>query len=150
MLLDGQSSVLLIPIADDLLGAALVGRRVAVLGFGPSTWIVALAVGATRVEDWQAPALLNGWIAFDAAHNDAGYWKDPHGVVHLRGMMKNGAIGAAIFIMPAGYRPPRRELFATISNGALGFLYVDPTGVVVPFTGSNVYFAIDGVTFRAG
>ena len=142
--------MLLIPISDDLLGAALVGRRVAVLGFGPSTWIVALAVGATRVEAWQAPALLNGWTNFGGIHATAGYWKDPHGVVHLRGLVSAGVIGAAIFTLPAGYRPAQYEIFGAISNGALGRCDVDyATGNVVAAAGSNVYVSLAGVTFRA-
>ena len=149
MLLDGQSSVLLIPVADDLLGTALVGKRVAVLGFGPSTWIVALAVGATRVEAWQAPAFENGWGNFGGIHATAGYWKDPHGVVHLRGLVKDGVIGAAICTLPAGYRPIAYEIFGVISNGALGRLDVNTSGAVQATAGSNVYLSLAGITFRA-
>lgn len=101
------------------------------------------------LEQWNAPTLQNSWVIVDSTHNPAGYWKDPHGVVHLRGFLMSGTINQSMFSLPAGYRPAYREIFATQSNNAMGGAYVDPNGSVVPFVGSNTNFSLDGITFRA-
>lgn len=102
------------------------------------------------VEPFRAPAaFLNAWVDFGAPYNLTGFWRDRFGVVHLRGLLTAGAIGSAAFTLPAGYRPAATEMMAAVSNGAFGIARVLATGDVVPFAGSNVYFSLDGITFRA-
>jgi hypothetical protein len=102
-----------------------------------------------RAGDWIAPTLLNSWVNFGGGFNNAGYYKDPFGVVRLRGMVKSGVVGNAVFNLPAGYRPANEELFVAISNGALGRVDVYPSGDVGATSGSNAWFSLDGLTFRA-
>jgi hypothetical protein len=61
--------------------------------------------------------------------------------------VKSGT-ASTIFTLPAGYRPIGRELFA-VPNDLFGACSVDPAGTVSQLVGSNVYFSLDGITFRA-
>ena len=100
-------------------------------------------------EAWIAPTLQNSWINYDASYfNPAGYFKDTMGIVHLRGVVKNGTLSAAIFTLPAGYRPARMEMFA-VPSGGMAICEVSAAGEVLPLTATSDYFSMDGITFRA-
>ena len=100
-------------------------------------------------EGWIAPTLLNGWVNYSGTFNPAGYFKDSMGIVHLRGLVKNGTAGD-IFRLPAGYRPPRRELQAVQTYGdTIGRLDIFSDGRVYMNKGNKTWFSLDGVTFRA-
>lgn len=126
------------------------GQAVAAQVFGRRS---ASAHGAALVdinEQFRVPAaFLNSWANFGGAYNPAGFWKDKSGVVHLRGLIASGVIGSAAFTLPVGYRPANTEFGATQANAAFATYRVLNTGDVVPFSGSNAYFALDGITFRA-
>lgn len=94
-------------------------------------------------------AFLNGWAPFGGIYNTPGYWKDALGVVHLRGLMAGGVVGSPAFVLPAGYRPTATELIGVASNGAFGVLGIDNAGNVTPSIGSNIWFGLDSVTFKA-
>lgn len=104
-------------------------------------------------EDWQAPKLASGWVNFDSGYNPAGYFKDSLGIVHLRGLIKNGALSKPVFTLPEGYRPFRRELQATVSNNGRAYLVgrVDilQDGEVLVVAGHSKWLSLDGLTFRA-
>lgn len=104
-----------------------------------------------RDEAFIAPTLLNSWVNYDTVNfNSAGYFKDADGIVHLRGMLKSGVVALSSFSLPAGYRPSKAETFATNSNDTLGRVVIDAaTGDVTLAVGSNVFFTLDGITFRA-
>jgi hypothetical protein len=104
---------------------------------------------APMLEQWNAPALLNSWVNYGGAFNPAGYWKDPFGVVHLRGLVKSGTVGQAIFTLPKGYRPANTEAISVASADAFGELRIDGTGNIVAFVGSNTWMSMDSVTLRA-
>lgn len=105
-------------------------------------------------EPWQTPTLLNGWTNYGTFLNAAGYWKDSFGVVHLRGVIRNGTSGSFIFVLPSGYRPPIRELLPSISTSSGGIFTlarVDilSTGEIQHMSGGTEYITLDGLTFRA-
>ena len=104
------------------------------------------------VQDWQDPTLLNSWVAFGASNNAPGFWLDPLGIVHLRGVVKSGTVATGstgtIFTLPDGYRPAFEEIFAVASNGAFGVCRVLADGSVRAYSGNNTYFSLDGITFR--
>jgi hypothetical protein len=91
----------------------------------------------------------NSWVNYDA-DRPAAFYKD-RGRVYLSGLVKSGTIGTTIFTLPAGYVPASVNglLFPVVSNGAFGFAAVFNSGVVQANTGSNVYFSLDGISFRA-
>ena len=94
-------------------------------------------------------AFAGTWANFGGSNEPARYWKDFTGIVHLGGVVKLGTIGTTIFTLPAGYRPQYAMIYAVASNNAYGTLTVNPDGTVVASTGSNVYFSLSGITFRA-
>lgn len=101
------------------------------------------------VEGWIAPTLLNSWVNYGAPYDNAGYYKDPFGIVRLRGVVKSGTTPNAIFTLPAGYRPANNKLMPIVSNALFGAVSIASNGDVLSSIGSNVYFTLDGVTFRA-
>ncbi len=93
-------------------------------------------------------SFLNSWVNYDTANwNGAAYRRVSSGMVILRGLIKSGTVGSAAFTLPVGYRPSKNMTFAVPSNDAFGRLTIDSSGNVNPTIGSNVYFALDGVTF---
>lgn len=66
---------------------------------------------ATTVEAWREigsagqPVFENGWINVGGAAATAAFYKDPDGVVHIKGLIRSGANTAVAFTLPAGYRP---------------------------------------------
>lgn len=102
------------------------------------------------------PTLENGWVAFDT-NRTARFWKDQFGIVSLEGMVKSGAINAAAFTLPPGYRPRYDLNFAGISNDAFYRLNIVGNvtanagweGYVTPKSGSNIWVSFDGISFQA-
>lgn len=105
------------------------------------------------LEGWQAPTLLNGWSNYGYESGPAGYWKDPFGIVHLRGLLTGGTITLRAFILPEGYRPPYHMVFSAPSQDLTGsFVFcrcdIDTNGDFLILTGSNFYVSLDGISFR--
>ena len=96
---------------------------------------------------WTAPTLTNSWVNFGSGYNNAGYYKDKSGFVHLRGLVKNGTSGASIFTLPSGSRPTGQCLFRVDANGGIGRVDVNTNGTVVLVTGQNPYVSLDGIYF---
>jgi hypothetical protein len=98
---------------------------------------------------WTAPTFQNAWVNFGFASTQwslAGYRKIGD-MVWLKGLVKSGTVGAAIFTLPVGYRPSADALFAVDSNNLFGVIDVTSAGVVKLTTGSNVYVQLDGLVF---
>lgn len=150
---DGPASGLLLPTEQADYAAAL-GRiktkldeiECQVAGFNSP--IIAPAA-APVVQAWQAPTLVSGWVNYGSGFNPAGFYKDPFGIVHLRGLLKSGTVASSAFTLPIGCRPTKTESFAVSSNGAYGQVYVSAAGDVTLVVGNNAYFSLDGITFRA-
>lgn len=105
---------------------------------------------ALSQEVWQTPDLLNDWVNFGGAKETAQYFKDTLGIVHLKGFVKDGTIGAVpIFTLPAGYRPAEEMIVVTISNDAIARCDIQLTGQVRAQAGNNAWFSLTGITFRA-
>ena len=109
------------------------------------------------IEDWNAPVLLNSWVNYNAAtHTSAGYYRDPLGVVHLRGTVKNGTTtpGTILFALPSGYRPATNiYIYGLSTDGATVWLvwyFIDTSGNVrIGGTVNNFLVSFDGGSFRA-
>jgi hypothetical protein len=104
---------------------------------------------------WQSPTLQNYWVHWGTGASVPGYYKDSLGNVHLRGLLRSGTIGQAMFTLPAGYRPEFRMVFpavsATTGSAALTLTRADVAtdGQVIAVAGGTEYFSLDGITFRA-
>lgn len=100
-----------------------VGRRVTALEQRQSEpWIeVAGGVG-----------FAGTWVNYGGGWETAGYYKDPLGEVHVKGLVKNGA-ALLIFTLPAGYRPSAGIHFATVASAGAneyGVFQIDSGGNV--------------------
>lgn len=100
-------------------------------------------------EAWVAPTLTNSWVNFGGGYENAGYYKDRHGIVHLRGLVKSGTTATAIFTLPTGYRPATYKIFPAASGTGYARLDVQTSGVVMMVAGSNAYLSLSNVQFRA-
>lgn len=101
--------------------------------------------------DWIAPTFQNSWVNFGSVWATAGYRKDAFGYVWLKGLIKSGTMPGTCFTLPAGYRPAtnQRLRFACISNNALGAANVQDDGAVYLEVGSNAYFFLDNIRYKA-
>ena len=124
----------------------------------------------SAVESWHEvgqtgePAFENGWQNLgDSRTATAAFYKDPWGVVHLKGTVKSGSNGSTIFTLPCGYGPDKDQNFTVVSYGAntsnVGILDV---AFLTPACGDGTYraevravqssataFSLNDVTFRA-
>jgi hypothetical protein len=133
-------------------------------GFIPQATIDELAVVKLIVEDqllfakgaksdWHifgqagAPAFTNAWV-WDGVGYPPAVWKDPFGIVRLRGTAKTGTIGTSIATLGPGFRPNYPMRFPVESNGALGVLLIGTDGTLTAAVGSNVRFSLDGIHFK--
>ncbi len=137
---------------------------------------------AARAEDWHEvgapgePGFIDsfgcgggggaGWANFGAGHNTVGFYEDPYGVVHLKGVVKwtnagqsaPAGCGWPIFQLPEGYRPASKEAHPTLKNGTPSRVDVEAAGagygpgfVMVCDTRTTVngdYYLLDGISFR--
>jgi hypothetical protein len=102
------------------------------------------------------------WSNFDSNHQNAAFFRDASGVVHLKGLVKAGAgcdfasfflSHPVIFNLPEGYRPARRSVHAVIANNQLGRVNVDHSGEVrvdndLAPNNAKTFLQLDGITFR--
>jgi len=94
------------------------------------------------------PPFENGWHnQAPAVETTAAFYKDPSGVVHLKGIVTGGAAGTDIFHLPPGYRGTKSACIATIVNS---YVCIFSDGAVQHTSGATGTISLDGMTFRAG
>jgi hypothetical protein len=114
------------------------------------------------------------WSNYDGVHSNAAFLRDSAGFVHVKGMVvasdssgprscTDSILNATIFVLPAGYRPARRESMAGLTGRGIDL----PQVVAVSFDGPSVaslpagavsadlaklgddpYVTLDGAMFR--
>lgn len=97
---------------------------------------------------WTAITPNAGWTA----GGGLAYWKDPTGVVRLKGNVSFFAAANPAFTLPAGFRPSvLRSTAAVNSNAAVVRLQYDATGAfsVFPLPANNDVIYLDGISFLA-
>ena len=106
-------------------------------------------------EDWHEvgesgePAFENSWVNYGSGFESAGFYKDPFGRVHLKGMVDNGTDNATVFTLPEGYRPALRELFVTQISTGSSRIDVTTAGVVSTLSaGAHTWLTLSGISFR--
>lgn len=98
------------------------------------------------------PAFQNGWDNWGNDFSEAGFYKDLHGVVHLKGTVSGGTNDAAAFTLPEGYRPSE-NLFLPLAGGGpvAANLQIFTDGSVEPTcAGGACISGMDGLSFRVG
>ena len=110
----------------------------------------AVLVKDISVENWIAPLLINSWTASDSSR-PVGYYKDPFGIVRIRGFVSGGSsVSACMFNLPEGYRPASPQYFTVWSNSAACRLCVYESGnILIVSGGSTSGCDLDGISFRA-
>jgi hypothetical protein len=97
----------------------------------------------------------NSWVNDNPNESQFGFFKDPFGTVHVRGTLHDSKPGETIYTLPAGYRPSKLLIFATIcsSSGtpALGQIDINSDGTIVPESNCSTtgHVILEGMTFRA-
>jgi hypothetical protein len=101
-------------------------------------------------QGWTNAVLLNGWVAWGNPYSTAAYMMDALGFVHLRGLVRSGRLGQAIFQLPAGLRPRFQHLHCK-SHAAEGSGRIDVSveGAVVASNGNNEWVSLDDISFLA-
>lgn len=101
-------------------------------------------------EAWQAVTFENSWVNYDGVFYDAEYYKDPFGVVSIRGGIKTGSSTTTAFTLPSGYRPSARLIFPVLDGAGFAYCRVNSDGTVVPVgSGVSTYVILDPIRFRA-
>jgi hypothetical protein len=132
------------------------------LGKVPAAGQADHAVSADRAasvpaEDWHTvggpnePGFLNNWHNDSADETTAGFFKDPFGVVHLKGIIKRDGpyTGHAVFLLPAADRPAKTVFIHITCDGANAGLTITDGQVTVSGI-SQETCVLENVTFRAG
>lgn len=100
------------------------------------------------------PVFQNGWRNFGEGFGTAAFYKDPVGVVHLKGFViedTDPSGGTTAFTLPPGYRPSQ-VMFPAVGAAGGRALIIAPDGRVAPGCsggGGGCSVPLDGVTFRA-
>jgi hypothetical protein len=89
----------------------------------------------------------NSWVSFGSSHYGAGY-RLAGKTVSLRGLVKNGTAGSAIFTLPSSIRPTKQLLIPTVANNAFGVIEINTTGTVKNRVGATNYVSLDGISFE--
>jgi hypothetical protein len=109
--------------------------------------------GLAAPEGFQTPTFNAGWQNVGGSFQTAGFYKDPFGIVHLRGdVQRVSGTDSTIFVMPVGYRPSALENFAAYGNGgtAAGVAIRASDGNVVLVAGDVGFIGLGGISYRAG
>jgi hypothetical protein len=105
-----------------------------------------------------SPAFENGWKNYDDSHYDtAAFYKDPLGVVHLKGTVGGGppSTSSIIFTLPVGYRPAKAGFYAVAAENEFADLLIQGVnegaraGRVELNVGGTSWVSLSGITFRA-
>lgn len=156
----------------NITGATALSDTLTVSGTGNSSFTGNVSIGTTSPsvklevsgnvkvthilqEDWQNLTLVNGWVRYSTGFNPPQYFKDSQGIVHLRGLIKNGT-DVIISTLPTGYRSSFRVLLVGTTNVNVSStifvscrIDITNTGVITLYGHyDEVWVSLDGITFR--
>jgi hypothetical protein len=102
------------------------------------------------VDTWHPVTFQNGWTNYGSPYAPAAYTITEDGWVHLRGLVRSGTPGAAVFTLPVGYRPPANEIFNMMSLEKVARIDVRADGYVggefAGFPDPN-WLSLSGISF---
>jgi hypothetical protein len=128
-----------VAVADGGTGAGTAAGARTNLGLDPAAW--------TDVASF-SNSYSSGVTGTTAA---AGYYKDPFGIVRLRGLVGRsaGASFSTAFTLPAGYRPEKWAAFAIYGSTSLKKAIVTLDGDVMLEIAASENLHLEGISFRA-
>jgi hypothetical protein len=97
--------------------------------------------GGTWVDLLSPGLLVNGWVPHSASAVPG--YRITGDVVELRGLIKNGTLGAVAFTLPVGFWPPSEQYFPAALAGGIGQLSVNTAGSVIASGASNAYYSLN-------
>ena len=117
-------------------------------GDGTGAYSINVAYLPGSYSGWINLPLSNGWANYSGSgFTTPQYTKTSDGVVHLKGLVASGTLGAAIATLPPGYRPAERLLMQTPAAGAHSRLDVWANGQITAHGASNTWVSLDGISF---
>lgn len=123
-----------------------------------SGWYDINTMVASNKIKWYTMALGNSWVKESVNVATPAFFKDSHGIVHLRGAVDSGSSATAtIATLPTGFRPATDQYRLILDNnmaspavGDLSILKITTAGVVnLSNSGNTTGASLDGVTFFA-
>lgn len=117
-----------------------------------SAWVeLARVVSTTDPSPWIALTLTSPWVNFGYGFENAGYYKDSMGIVHLKGLIAGGTNGSTISTLPAGCIPlSLTKIFPLFVTEVMGRLDITNAGTLIfRSTTASTYVSLDGISFRA-
>lgn len=126
-----------------------------------TTGASSVASASTTIPLWNECGLMNGWVNYHPtgapSHVHCGFTMTKHGVVMLKGLIKDGPAGSStLFNLPPDYRPSQRLIFnAYTASGNPVRINVDANGDITlgRETGdstSSAYVSLDNIHFIPG
>jgi hypothetical protein len=108
----------------------------------------ASGVGTTDAAWTDVTAFTNAWASFGSPYANVGY-RMVNSRVYLRGVLKSGTLNANAFVLPAGYRPASRLLFAATSANAFATVLVGDSvsGNVQVTVGAVTAVSLEGMSW---
>jgi S-layer homology domain len=96
------------------------------------------------------PPFQNGWANNPGPiFSTAGFFKDPLGIVHLKGTLNAGPSGLTAFTLPEGYRPAESLITPlAVSSPGIAFMRILSDGQVQPVQPAGAAAAFEGLSFR--
>lgn len=108
-----------------------------------------------RTPKISTPTLMTNWTNFDGIHEQASYYKDSSGVVHLQGLITGGTkqAGTTIFTLPEGYAPVKFKYFVVATSSLSGVVTIGTVKVysnkLTYESGENGWLSLDGISYLA-
>ncbi|ALN55397.1 hypothetical protein GLE_0038 [Lysobacter enzymogenes] len=135
-----------LPVASALAGDEIVP----VVQGGQTRRSTAAALADARRGAWVAPTLNAPWTNFGDLFAAVGYRKDGNRV-QLRGVVKSGAGGTVVFVLPAALRPSAQLIMTTLSDVAAPTrIDVRANGEVfvgLPPSAQVAWLTLDGISY---
>ena len=104
--------------------------------------------GETMGFEWHSVSFQNSWADFAGGHATAQYGKTNEGIVHIKGLIKTGAVGTVAFQLPAGFRPQQARRFGTIASGnVIARVDIATGGNVTVVAGSSTWTSLNNISF---
>lgn len=111
-----------------------------------------------NIPSWNECAMPNnGWRNYGSVYNDMGYTKTTTGIVGLKGLITDGAIGSTVCTLPVGFRPTEHIIVqqpaTTGSSDRAARVDIFPDGrITIPITpygssGTSNWVSLDGLMF---
>lgn len=114
------------------------------------TFTGTVTLPTVTIESWTTFTPTTGWNWELTQH---GYYKDPFGVVRLKGHSVNSGAGASLYYsaLPAGYRPEAELHISANTDGTItGQIRITTSGlIVVDYYSAYFRVSLDTVSFRA-